>query len=69
MTQEDRILFHLRNKGGITPLDALNEYGCFRLGARISDLRTAGHDIKTIMITDARNGKRYAKYVLEVQNV
>ena len=38
-TQNDMVLEHLLLKGTITPLDALVEYGCFRLGARIHDLK------------------------------
>ena len=29
----------------LTPLDALDHFGCFRLGARIKDLRALGHHI------------------------
>ncbi len=48
MSQTDLILAMLRaNPNGITPIDALNWCGCFRLAARISDLRAQGHDIKT----------------------
>lgn len=47
MTQVDRILRHLRDYGSITPVDALREYGCMRLGARIYDLKRQGHDIRT----------------------
>lgn len=47
MTQSDRILRHLRDYGSITPVDALKEYGCMRLGARIYDLKRQGHDIRT----------------------
>lgn len=45
MTQADRILRHLRDYGSITPVDALREYGCMRLGARIYDLKRQGHHI------------------------
>ena len=40
MTQNERILRHLRDNGSITPLDALSEYGIMRLASRISDLRS-----------------------------
>ena len=61
MSQEKAILSHLK-RGPITPLDALERYGCFRLAARISDLRSAGHPIKTEWLE--RQGKRYARYRL-----
>lgn len=42
---------HLLNGGSITALEALRDYGCYRLGARISELRSKGMDIKTKMET------------------
>jgi hypothetical protein len=47
-THTKQIKEHLEKYGHINPLVALNEYGCFRLGARIHELRNAGMDIKTI---------------------
>ena len=38
-----------------------NQYGCFRLGARIWDLRRAGFSIGAEMI-ETVNGKRIARY-------
>ena len=45
-SQCDVILQHLKSGKSLTPLDALRLYGCFRLAARIHDLRCAGHDIE-----------------------
>ena len=45
-TQCDRILRYMQERGSITPVDAMREFGCMRLAARIGDLRKAGHDIK-----------------------
>ena len=59
--QRDAILWHLERRGSITPIEALNELGCFRLAARIEELRRSGHGIKTII--EKRKGKRYARYV------
>jgi hypothetical protein len=44
----------------ITGIDALSLYGCFRLAARIHDLRKKGYNIHEETITN--NGKRYSKY-------
>lgn len=38
-TQADRIQRYLEDFKSITPLDALREFGCMRLGARIWELR------------------------------
>lgn len=42
---------------------ALRMYGCFRLGARIWDLRHLGVPIRSELVTDGDT--RYAKYSLE----
>lgn len=60
-TQARQILAALKAGRRITPIDALNEYGCFRLGARIYDLRKAGHPINRDMI-ETDTGKRVAEY-------
>jgi hypothetical protein len=60
------ILHHLQTYGSITPVEALNEYGCFRLAARINDLREE-YDIDTTMIERTnRLGKKvkFAEYSL-----
>lgn len=46
MRQVDMILNHLETIGPLTQLEALQKYGCGRLGARIWDLRHAGFPIK-----------------------
>jgi len=62
-SQNQKILTHIvRNKKGITPITALNRYGCFRLASRIHDLRAKGFIIKTGM--ENKNGKTYARYFL-----
>ena len=65
MTQTEAILASLAKRGrrGITPLEALNEHGCFRLGARIYDLRRQGHLIGKEMVK-LDSGKRVARYWL-----
>ena len=62
-TQTHQILVHLFSTGPLTPLDAWVRYGCYRLGARIKDLRNMGVPIVTRTIK--RGGKRYAEYRLE----
>ena len=61
MNQSDKILDHLRG-GPITPLQALNLYGCFRLAARINELRKQGHNISTKWIKGEK--KKHAQYQL-----
>jgi hypothetical protein len=52
----------------ITPLDALQNYGCFRLAARISDLKNQGHAIVKVpkKVATRQNGMvTVAEYFLE----
>jgi len=60
LSQCDRILIHLQSGKTINPLQALNLYGCFRLGARIYDLKQDGFDIDSRLVHE--NGVQYAEY-------
>lgn len=60
MSQAELILRALRRGHKITPLYALQKWGCFRLSARILELRQEGWPIQTEKV----NGKPYARYSL-----
>lgn len=60
MTQNARILKALKAGKKLTPLAALRDFGCFRLAARIAELRGEGHAIRM----SKPKGKRYAAYSL-----
>ena len=62
-TQSKLILEHMKRYDDITPLEALEMYGCLRLSARIWELRKKGYIIETDAVR--RNGKCYAKYILK----
>lgn len=62
LTQELMILRDLRRGHKITPIEALHRYGCFRLGARIYDIKQRGYDVKKIMVE--RGEARVAQYYL-----
>lgn len=47
MNQKQKILEHINRVGSITPLEALNLFGCLRLAARINDLKREGVEIST----------------------
>jgi hypothetical protein len=59
-SQSKLILAHLQKGNAITPIEALNMYGCFRLSARIKDLRDQGVPITMERVT--RAGKSFASY-------
>lgn len=63
MSQEARVLNHLKRFGSITPMAALDHYGVFRLAARIERLRGQGYRISTEMVRG--RGNRFARYRLE----
>ena len=65
MSQNKQILNYLLSGKKLTPLTALNKFGCFRLSARILDLRKEGHNIITENVT--KQGKTFAEYSLEVK--
>lgn len=71
MTQKDRVLKYMQDFGKITPLDAIREFGCLRLSARIFDLKRDGHNIVSETETSKnRYGESvsYASYRLEGKN-
>ena len=47
VTQNEKILSYLREDKTLSPIEALVEFRCFRLAARINELRNAGHNIVT----------------------
>lgn len=61
-SQASAILSLLKQGRKITPLEALNNFGCFRLGARIYDLRRLGYDIQKRTIHQGE--KQFAQYFL-----
>jgi len=65
-SQCDEILAFLRTGQSLSPLEALEKFGCFRLGGRIYDLKKQGHKIETVMVE--KNGKHFASYRLEKQD-
>ena len=47
ISKQSKVLAHLVSGKSITPIEALELYGCFRLGALIFNLRSDGHKIDT----------------------
>lgn len=68
MTQCDRIIQYMEANGGITAWEAMREFGCMRLAARIADLKDRGYKIVT---TTEKSRNRFgepvcfAKYTLQ----
>ena len=65
MAQNDRILEYLMDKGSISGHEARRLCHCERLASRIYDLKSVGHDIRTVMqyeIDENGDPVRWAKY-------
>jgi len=60
-SQNAMILNFLESGGSLTPIEALEKFQCFRLAARMNDLRKKGYVIQTEILKDD-NGKSYASY-------
>lgn len=60
--QTDAIRRHLLKHNSITAIEALREYGCFRLAARIHELGKQG--FSTVPVWVSKGDKRYVRYVM-----
>ena len=63
-SQSGRILAHFKSGHSLTPLGALDRFGCMRLGARVWDLRRMGWPIKERRLQH-QWGKSFSCYWLE----
>ena len=61
-TQKEQIKTYLLSKKSITPLQALNKFGCFRLAAVVFKLKAEG--MKILCEIDHKGRKQFAKYKL-----
>lgn len=67
VTQCGKILHYMREHGSITQAEAVEAIGCYRLGARIWDLRSRGHNIRRELVTQRNrqgNAVNFARYSL-----
>tara|TARA_R110000764_G_scaffold157144_1_gene244977 strand:- start:71 stop:304 length:234 start_codon:yes stop_codon:yes gene_type:complete len=70
MTQKEDILTALLAGEKLTPLDALEEFDCLSLAARVYDLRDEGYDVRAETIGHTTKGgkrKSYARYYMDAQ--
>lgn len=70
VNQTEQILQHLESGKSINPQEALDMYGCFRLGARIWDIKNHyGKNVKKEMVECETTGNKYAEYSLSDEEV
>lgn len=68
VTQVQLILEYIDEFGSITPLEAIRDIGCYRLSARIADIKKKGYPVRTELISvQNRRGKqsKIARYSLK----
>ena len=51
LTQKERIIRHLKDKGFITSLEAMKEYGIMRLTSRVCELKDQGYKIRSEFVS------------------
>lgn len=67
-SQERQILAYLEQGHSIEPFTAIGQFGCYRLSARIYDLRSKGYKITSSMeyyTNQKGERKKYARYWLK----
>ena len=60
-TQKERVLKFMEEGNSITPIEALERFGCFRLAHIIWEIRKDRH-VYTRMITHPKYGTKFAEY-------
>jgi hypothetical protein len=63
-SQSIRILKHLKSGKSLTALEALTRYGCFRLAARVHELKRKGYRITQTTKHNRKTGKKFASYAI-----
>ena len=64
MSQCVQIKEYMEEHGSITQREAVNEFNCYRLSARINDLRKTGLNIETKNERNKNNSGTHARYFL-----
>jgi|TARA_B100001094_G_scaffold140387_2_gene136052 hypothetical protein len=67
LTQKDRIIRHLKDKGSITSLEAMQEYGIMRLTSRVCELKDEGYKIRSEFVSSKNRYNEpvsFSKYTL-----
>lgn len=72
MNKTQKVLEHLQQKGTITSLEAIEQYGATRLSAIIFNLRKRGYNIQTVdvpFVDKFGTSSVYGKYILSKANI
>ena len=67
LTQKERIIRHLKDKGTLTSLEAMQEYGIMRLTSRVCELKDQGYLIRSEFVSSTNRYNEavsFSKYSL-----
>ena len=64
LSQKKQILAYMKEGNRITPIEALNLFGCFRLPARIADIKADGISVKSEFVKVGPHKKSVKAYWL-----
>lgn len=62
IAQTEKILAYMKGGGTLTQLEALDLFGCMRLGARVLDLKKRGYRIEGTMELHRNAAGEYKHY-------
>lgn len=65
MTQIEKIINYMEQRGSITSLEAMQELGCMRLASRMCDIKALGYNVVREMETSKNRSEEqvhYARY-------
>ena len=61
--QAERVLEYMKRHGSISQRQAIEAFSCFRLAARVAEIREAFGDSSVITETEQHHGGNHARYV------
>lgn len=61
-SQQNQILEYLKSHRGISQAEAIDAFGCYRLGARVFDLKKKGYKVEVLMEDGVNRFGRHTRY-------
>ena len=66
-SQKMQVLNYMKTHRGITQEEAVEHFKCFRLSARVSELRSDGYNITTYMEDNKGRRGQHARYFIDME--
>ncbi len=64
-SQTTQIINYLKTGKTLTPLEALNHFGCWALSSRISDIKKQGYKIASVPVKVGKKNVAQYSFILE----